>query len=126
MASSIGSLAKCVSPVLVEGNVGTAWSASVSSSFALGAPKAKSVKLVSGGTAFKVQAAAAAGSGGSDSQEAVRQFALRGFQTKRALKVGSRRWELSLTVGFFVWYQLKRGFGWIVCDFGLGDFYRDG
>lgn len=87
MASSIGSLAKCVSPVLVEGNVGTAWSASVSSSFALGAPKAKSVKLVSGGTAFKVQAAAAAGSGGSDSQEAVRQFALRGFQTKRALKV---------------------------------------
>ena len=39
----------------------------------------KSVKLV----AFQVRAS------GSDSQEAVRQFALRGFQAKRALKVSS-------------------------------------
>lgn len=52
---------------------------SVSSGAALCASKAKSVKLV----AFQVRAAA----GSSDSQEAVRQFALRGFHAKRALKV---------------------------------------
>jgi hypothetical protein len=84
MASSIASLSKCVSPVLAEHNVGApdklSSSFSVSSGAALGAYKPQSVRLVSG-AAFKVRAAA------SDSQEAVREFALRGFHAKRALKV---------------------------------------
>jgi hypothetical protein len=82
---------------------------SISSGAAIGAYMPRCAKLVRG-AAFKVRAA-------SDSQEAVREFALRGFHAKRALKVST---ALQLLSKVFMWFELllklSSSFVWTRCN----------